>query len=409
MSFLTCLDRPIEQIRSGPVGLITQSGGTGSYIHNLAASRGGGLAVSISTGSEADLDAADAIRAVSDLDEVRAIALAIETVRDGEAFIQAVEHAHGLGKPVIACRIGVSRQGSRLMRSHTGAIASATRVLDVVLDTLGVTRVETPGELLDVADVMARTPIPRGERFGVVTHSGGVAILLSDVAERVGASLPPPSETLRGELEPLLDLGSSDNPLDMGGIMGGPERFLDVVNTFVGSGDYDAVLAVSTAHPPIHTPASVKGLLEVDPLVPVVHLWMAGDQGVTGLRSLREAGQPVTEEPRAAMRALAGLGGLARGGAPLARPAGATTLTPSVHNPTVWGEHSAKELLASWELPVVEGALATTPEEAADLAERLSGVVVVKVNSPDIAHKTEIGGIRLASRDQPPLRLPSRR
>ena len=89
-SFLTCLDRNAGEIRSGPVGLVTQSGGTGSYIHNLAAARGGGLAVSVSTGNEADIQMGEAISAVSVLDEVKVVLALIETVRDGQVFIDAV-------------------------------------------------------------------------------------------------------------------------------------------------------------------------------------------------------------------------------------------------------------------------------------------------------------------------------
>jgi acyl-CoA synthetase (NDP forming) len=394
-SFLTCLDRPAGQIRSGPVGLVTQSGGTGSYLHNIAAARGGGLAVSVSTGNEVDVDVADGITALCDLDEVRAIALVLETVRDGDAFVAAVERAHAAGTPVVACRIGGSRHGQSLLRSHTGAIASAPRVLDGVLDTLGVTRVETPAELLDVAEVMARTAAPAGARAGVVTHSGGVAILLSDLAERAGVALPPPSAALRRNLAPLLDLGSADNPLDMGAIIGGPHRFARVVDTFAGSGDYDAVLAVSTAHPPAHTPARVDALIDLEPAVPVVHLWMAGDQGAEGLRRLRDAGCAVTEEPRAAVRALVGLGVRSRAAGAVRRPAARrAALSPSEAG-TAWSEHAAKELLASWGLPVVEGDLATTPGQAAEIAGRLGGPVAVKVASPDIPHKTEVGGIRL--------------
>lgn len=100
VSFLTCLDRPAAEIRSGSVGLVTQSGGTGSYMHNLAAARGGALAVSISTGNEADIGITDGITALCDLEDVRAIALVLETVRDGDAFIEAVQRAHSMGKPV---------------------------------------------------------------------------------------------------------------------------------------------------------------------------------------------------------------------------------------------------------------------------------------------------------------------
>lgn len=389
-SFLTCLDRPPDQIRSGPVGLVTQSGGTGSYVHNLAAAAGGGLAVSVSTGNEADLGLADGIDALVDLEEVHSIALVLETVRDGPAFVAAVRRAQSGGKPVVACRIGRSRRGELLMFTHTGAMAAPGRVLDGVLDSLGVTITETPEEMLAVAEVMARSGPVGGDRVGVVTHSGGVAILLTDLAERHGVSLPDPGEALRDGLGPLLQLGSSGNPLDMGAIIGGASRFVRVVERFARSGDFDCVLAVSTAHPPAHTVERVEGLLRIDPPVPVVHLWMAGDVGESGLHLLRAAGMPVTTEPRAAVRALAGLGRLAGMSFDLPElpPDSALAEVPRT-------EHEAKLLLAEWGLPVVEGGLATSAEEAADLAVRLGGPVVMKVSSPDVVHKTEVGGVLL--------------
>ncbi len=265
VSFLTCLDRPAEQVRSGPVGLVTQSGGTGSYIHNLAAARGGGLAASVSTGNEVDIQLGEAVAAVAAISEVRAVAVVVEAVRDGTAFVEAVEAAHRQGKPVVVCRIGGSRAGGRLTATHTGAIATPARVLDGVLDALGVTVTETPGELLDVAEVMARTPPPAGPRVGIVTHSGGVAILLADLASRAGVPLPEPDADLSAALAPLLDHGAARNPLDMGGIIGGPGRFAAVVDLFAGSGLFDSVLAVSTAHPPAHTSERAATLAALDP------------------------------------------------------------------------------------------------------------------------------------------------
>jgi acyl-CoA synthetase (NDP forming) len=390
VSFLTCLDRPAEQVRSGPVGLVTQSGGTGSYIHNLAAARGGGLAASVSTGNEVDIQLGEAVAAVAAISEVRAVAVVVEAVRDGTAFVEAVEAAHRQGKPVVVCRIGGSRAGSRLTATHTGAIATPARVLDGVLDALGVTVTETPGELLDVAEVMARTPPPAGPRVGIVTHSGGVAILLADLASRAGVPLPEPDADLSAALAPLLDHGAARNPLDMGGIIGGPGRFAAVVDLFAGSGLFDSVLAVSTAHPPAHTRERAATLAALDTPRPVVHLWMAGDVGEAGLAVLREAGRAVVEEPRAAVRALAGLGrrsGLGAGRA----------LAPRIEEPVPLpdSEHAAKQVLAGWGIDVPEGAVAGDAEAAAAIARRLGGPVVVKVSSPSIRHKTEVSGVKL--------------
>jgi acetate---CoA ligase (ADP-forming) len=379
-SFLTCLDRLAGQIQSGPVGLVTQSGGTGSYIHNLAAARGGGLAVSVSTGNEIDIRLGEAISAVSVLDEVRVVLALIETVRDGQAFIEAVRDSIARGKPVVACRIGTGDRGRALMTSHTGAMAVPEKVLEGVLESLGVLVAETPGEAFDIAEVLARAALPAGDRVVIVTHSGGIAIHLADLAEQNGLELPPPGLDLRSRLDPLLELGTTNNPLDMGGIIGGPSRFAEIVDLFARSGEYDLILAVSTAHPPAHTKERVTTLLGVDWPVPVVHLWMAGDQGSDGLKRLVEAGAPVTEEPRAAIRAVAGLARLANWSAP--------------------GEVPPLDgAFEEWGLPLVEGAIARTADEAVAVAESLGYPVVVKVVSGGLAHKTEVGGVRVDLRD----------
>ncbi|MGH8915874.1 MAG: acetate--CoA ligase family protein [Acidimicrobiia bacterium] len=375
-SFLTCLDRPPDQIRSGPVGVVTQSGGTGSYLHNLAAARGTGLAVSVSTGNEIDIRLGEAIDAVSGLEEVRVVLALIETVRDGEAFIEAVRRSVLRGKPVVACRIGTGARGKSLMTTHTGAMALPERVLQGVLDSLGVVVVETPGEAYEVAEMMARADPPAGPRAVIVTHSGGIAIHLADLAERAGLDLPPPGPALRSRLQPLLELGAANNPLDMGGIIGGPGRFAQVVETFAGCGEYDLVLAVSTAHPPAHTEERVEGLLQLVSRVPILHLWMAGDQASHGLESLRGRGLAVTEEPRAAIRAMAGLANLTGWEAP-------DEVEPIVGDFEGWG------------LPLVEGEVVVDAETAVAAAERLGYPVVVKMASPGLAHKTEVGGVVL--------------
>ena len=398
-SFLTCLDRPVDQIRSGPVALVSQSGGTGSYVHNLAAARGSGFAASISTGNEADLDAADAIAALVDRPEVSAIAVVLETVRRGPEFVAALRRARQAGKPVVVCRLGLSERGRRLMVTHTGALAGPARVLDGVLDAEGVTIVETPGDLLDVAEAMARVRAPVGDRVGVVTHSGGIAILLSDLAEKAGVVLPSPGPDLRSTLIPLLELGAAGNPLDMGGIIGGAHRFAQVVDAFAHSEDYDMVLAVSTAHPPAHTETRARDLVALNDAKPVIHLWMAGDVSEGGLAILRGAGASVMEEPRAAMAALAGLGRLAAG---TEKTGSAVDLDLDIAG--TLSEHASKVLLAGLGVPVVAGGLATTAAEAVEIANRIGYPVVLKLSSAQIPHKTEIGGLRTKIRDEAVLR-----
>jgi acyl-CoA synthetase (NDP forming) len=374
-SFLTCLDRPRDQLRSGPVAVVTQSGGTGSYLHNLAAGRGEGIAISVSTGNEADVRLGEAIGAVSILDEVEAIVVLVETVRDGEAFIEAARGVHARGQRLVACRLGRSRRAGEIMTSHTGALALPERLLDGMFAGLGVAVAETPAEAYEMASMLAGQTPTRGGRAGVVTHSGGAAILLADLAERAGVALPPPSSKLAGNLSGLLDHGSISNPLDMGGIIGGPGRFADVIEAMAGSGEYDAVLAVSTAHPPQHTAQRVDALLGLEARIPVLHLWMAGDVAVGGLERLRSAGRPVTEEPRAAIGALAGL---------FAAPAEWPGSGPCQEGPSL-----------DWALPIDPGLAAPTADDAVAAASRVGYPVVVKIDVSGLDHKTDVDGVLL--------------
>jgi acetyl-CoA synthetase len=285
------------------------------------------------------------------------------------------------------------------MVTHTGALAGPARVLDGVLDAEGVTIAETPADLLDVAEAMTRVRAPGGDRVGVVTHSGGVAILMSDLADKAGVVLPSPGPDLRARLAPLLELGAADNPLDMGGIIGGPHRFAQVVDAFACSEDYDMVLAVSTAHPPAHTETRARDLVALDDAKPVIHLWMAGDLGEGGLAILREAGAAVMDEPRAAMAALAGLGRLAGGPDPPG-----PRVDVEIDAAGALSEHASKVLLSGLGVPVIAGELATTAGQAIEVADAIGYPVVLKVSSPQIPHKTEIGGLRIGIGDEAALR-----
>lgn len=377
-SFLTCLDRPAEQIVTGPVGVVSQSGGTGSYLHNLAAARGEGLAISVSTGNEADLALGEVLAAVGAIDGVEAIVAIVETIRDGAGFIAAIRALHEHGRQVVVCPLGTESRSERLMASHTGALALPAVVTRGVFESLGMGIAETPAEAYEVASVVARSRRPRGARVGVVTHSGGVAILLSDLAARDGLALPHPSPALSDAVASSLDHGSATNPLDLGGIIGGPTRFAEVVGRFAGSGEYDAVLAVSTAHPPAHTAERVAALIGLDPPVPVVHLWMAGDQGAAGLAKLRQAGAAVVEEPRAAIRAMT----------TLTRPPSSGEPPPPLTGPP-----------DSWGIPPLAGVVAESADAAVAAAAELGYPVTVKLESPAVSHKTEVGGVALDLRD----------
>lgn len=393
-SFLTFLDRPAHQLKTGPVGLVSQSGGLLSYLHNVAAGRGQGIGAAVSTGNEVDITVAEAISAVSGLDGVRAIALIVETIRDGSAFISAVRDAHVAGVRVVACHLGRSDESRHMLETHTGALATDGRVFEGVCRSLGVAMAATPEEVFDVADVLAHSEPLIGDRLGFVTHSGGLAILLNDLAAARALNLPPPSDALTNSVEPFMQLGAIKNPLDMGAIIGGPHRFASVVEAFTT--EHDLVLAVTSAHPPAHTESRVDSLLEIPGTV--VHLWMAGDQGAEGLKRLRHSGAAVVTEPRAAIAAVAGaVTFLNRDQSVAVRVAAPPR--------RVLSEHASKVRLAEHEISTPEGGLARTAEEAVALFEKFGAPAAAKVSSPDILHKAKVGGLRLGLQTVEEVRL----
>lgn len=405
LSFLTCLERPADQLRAGPVALITQSGGSASLIHNLAAERGSGLAVTISTGNEADLQAGEALEFLVTQPHVKVVAMLLETVRDGPRFVAGLRAALAAGKPVVVCKVGGSTAGARAMLTHTGALSPPKRRLDAVLSSYGATATATPQELFDVAELMARTRPAAGGSVGVVTHSGGAAVLLADELEAAGVELPQPSRALRDELGSFLQHGSPGNPTDLGGIITEPRRFVRVVRRFVDAPDYDIVVAVSTPHPAAHTADRVTSLLELagQSPKPLLNLWLAGDIGAAGLAALRRADAAVTTDVHALARAVGGLALFARRRAERARAAAAPD--PAVLeqlraiDPDGTGgvptEPEAKKLLRAWGVPVVRGDVADTKDAAAGLAQEVGFPVVVKAVSRALPHKSDAGVVHL--------------
>jgi acyl-CoA synthetase (NDP forming) len=406
MSFLTCLERPAEQIRSGPVGLVTQSGGTGSYIYNLAAEHGGGLAISISTGNEADIELGEAFEWLVAHPDVKAIALLLEMVRNGPRFVEAARAALAAGKPVVVCKIGRSESGQRIMRTHTAALAGSMQTYDAIFHALGITTTRTPAELYEVAEIMARSPLPSGEGIGIVTHSGGAAVMLADRAEELGLALPESSDTLQRRLAPYLQMGTAGNPADLGGIVGGPERYTEVVRCFLEEPAYDVVIPVSTPHPAAHSAGRARDMVKLvqETKKPLPHLWLAGDLGKEGLDILREKGVPHATNADSLLRAVGGIIRLGK----IHKGEGQTEDVwpdPSVlerigslQEPEAYVELSeaeSKALLREMGLPVLHGELVTDQAEAVNAGERIGYPVVLKVSSADIPHKTEAGGIRL--------------
>ena len=393
---------------TGPVGLICQSGASafGPFL-TRAVEEGIGLSHIISTGNEADLDFCDFARYLLDDDGVKVIAGFIEGFKDARKFTEVAKLAAERGKPIVLIKIGRSDLGARAARSHTAALTGSDAVYDEIFAQYGVVRVQDYDELLEVSHLLANLPRPSQKGVAVVSHSGGISSLTADMCGQAGLDLPLLTDRARDGINGVLKgFGWAANPSDVTGFANS-ESFPEIMdfliseptvgNLVVASAGADAQAEQVIAQ----RDASDKG---------VAFLW-TGTRGATaGLPRLKQAGIPVFYVPDKLAMGLKSLldyhewlearnaGGF--GDAPAMSGAQAAAL----ERVTALGrasltEYEGKQLIAEWGIPVTREEVAGSAAEAAEAAQRIGYPVALKVNSPDILHKTEAGGIRLGLKD----------
>lgn len=386
-----------EPAPDAPIGIIGQSGAYASYIYVLLRKRGLGAARWLATGNEADITVADAIGHMAGDDGVKVIAAFLEGVRDGPAFLDALEMARAAGKPVVLLKVGRSETGADAARSHTGAIAGNDQVFDALVGQMGGYRACTTEELIDVVEALIRRgPVP-GNRLGVLTISGGAGVLMADAAEAAGLELPYMPDTTQARLKAENPLGSFSNPVDFTAqAMNDLSLVGRALRAMLEEGDVDAVAGFFMTW--IASP--VMG----ERLQAVIAEAMRGYEDRTialavsapdeVLAAYRAKGIIVNEDPS---RVVVTLGALAWIGRALKKPkrsaidcSGAPRLTGEERSDT-----TAKAFLAQAGFKVLPEQVVRTPEEVAKVAARLGGPVALKIVSPDIVRKSEVGGVVL--------------
>ena len=394
--FSTTLDRgpPIP----GGLSIASQSGAYGSHIYFVARGRGVGVAKVATTGNEVDVDVAEMIALLAEDPETHTIAAYVEGVQDGQRLRRALELARLNRKPVIFMKVGRSAVGAEAAASHTAALAGEDRVYDAVLKESGAWRVRTTEEMIDIAYAARRRIFPAGRRLGIVTISGGAGVLMADAAQDLGLEVPPLPADAQRALKAILPFAAVRNPIDVTA-----QSFNDMglveanMRLLLQRGDYDAILCFWT---------SVAGSTSIaKPLLEAFRRGTAGQgerlivQSIVAdpeiVRIYEADGYPVFEDPS---RAVVAVAALLHFGRSFARPpaAPASPLPTAARLPDQpLDEVSAKRLLAAAGLPAPEERLATSAEAATDAAHALGGRVALKLISPDIAHKTEIGGVLL--------------
>jgi acetate---CoA ligase (ADP-forming) len=396
---------------AGNVGLISQSGSI--CIGLLADCRRFGWSHVISSGNEAVLPAVDYLDYLIDDPATRVIALFLETVREPERFVAALDRAADRGKPVVVLKVGRSDRARRAITSHTGGLAGEARVFSAVLRAHRAIEV---GELDEMVEVLACCQGPRwptGRRLAVMTASGGQAELILDLATAAGLDLPPLSDASRGAMKQSIGTLTGDgNPLDAWGNGDYATNFPRAISLLGADSSYDAVTFCSDSFDdqPFGTPerlmAYARLLAEGAAESPKPFYYMTTRSGIFRrdvLAFLRERGIPVIGGTRQGLGAIDRLArwtespGAPRPGS--GRAGRLASLLAGGPRPTIH-EHDAKRLLAEAGLPVVGERLVAGLPEARAAAVALGYPVVLKAVSDDIPHRSELGLVAVGLSDE---------
>lgn len=378
----------------GAVGVVSQSGAYGGHLAHLCRQRQIGITHWITTGNECDVNLTDALAWMVQSPEVEVILVYAETVRDGPGFIEALQEARRRHKPVIMIKVGRSEAGTRAAASHTGALAGKDAVYDAVFRQFGVLRARTTEQMIDTALACLQKRFPQGKKIGVLSMSGGIGIQMADAAEFLGLDVAPLPESGQAEIKRLIPYAGTANPIDMtAGVLNDPSHVLRCIEIAIEFGRYDAIMmfigtgvAASNLRGPI-----LSALQDVRKRFPdqLIALALAGPEEITD--PYRTLGFVVCEDVDRGLQAIYGL-------MHFGQSFRSTRSWPGLPEAKVIGaiprdEYGAKKLLAAHGIPCLSERVATTVEDVESTAVAVGGAVVVKVLSPDIGHKTEVGGV----------------
>lgn len=384
----------------GRFGLVSQSGGYAGEVLKHAGRRGVQFGTWVTTGNESDIEFGEILMSMAEDPDVDAIVGYIEGVRSRETFIAGLETAQRKRKPVILLKVGRTQEGAEAAASHTASLAGSDEIYDVVFREYGVFRARTTEDMLDVAYAVKRGIYPENRNLAILTNSGGIGIQAADFASDENMLVPPTPQGVKAQISDWLPNASPRNPVDTTGqVANEPPIFGNILNAMLGTGLYsssytcigligglpflqkpliDTFTGVAKAHPDKLIAVSVTAAPEV-------------------VAAYEDAGMLTYDDPARAIRAISALVGY--------REAWERREAKTVHKPSdglpllepgrSFSEVESKQILEQVGVIGPKEVLARTAEEAAAAAQSFGKTVAIKVVSPDILHKTEVGGVAL--------------
>ncbi len=392
---------------SGPIGFVTQSGAFGTAIAALARSRGLGLGYFVNTGNEADLEFSEVMAVVVEDPRVRVAAGYLEGLRDGDALVRLAKRCHALDKPLVLTKVGRRAAGTRAAASHTGALAVEDDVFDAVIAQYGVLRARNEEQMIDMLEALASGRRAHGRGLGIATQSGGAGVMMADRAEELGLQVPvlaPATQARLAEVMPAF--GASGNPVDVTGqFVAAPELLREsVIALMRDDAVHVGIVWIQLMHAYVETLVPLFVEIHARTDKPLLVCWVAAPDDA--VRRLREARIPVYSASERAVEAAAALAqqhatrGLVFAETALPAVDAAVAALPDGVVPTV----QASAMLAAAGMPMARVALARDEDEAIAHARAFGVPVALKIESPDLVHKTDVGGVALGVQGEAQVR-----
>jgi len=392
---------------AGATGYLSQSGALLAAILDMANANGIGFSKLISIGNKADVDELDLIKALGENPDTKVIAGYLESITDGNAFVSQAEQI-SINKPILLMKSGGTAAGAKAASSHTGSLAGSETAYECVFERAGIIRCNSIKEQFDYAQAFANQPLPEGPCVAVITNAGGPGIMAADAIEREGLNFAKLTDETVNKLASKLPAAANlYNPIDvLGDALADRYEFaLDVV---LNDPNVDTVLVLLTPQAMTESATTAEAVVKISrqkPEKPILACFLGASKVEKGVRILREGKIPQIDCPESAVATIKVMADYVRW---RSRPKRVVKLFP-VNRRKVEGiierhmrqdirdigETESKEILEAYGFVTPKGSIATTSEQAANIAQQLGFPVVLKIWSPDILHKSDVGGVKL--------------
>jgi len=394
--------------KKGSIGFITQSGALGTAILDWIIAEEIGFGSIISLGNKADLDEVDFIEAMAEDPNIKVILLYLESIERGRKFLEVASEVVKK-KPIMVVKGGTSSAGAKAAGSHTGALVGSFLAYQKAFDKAGVILSESMEDLFNYAVAFTEQSLPAEEGIAIVTNAGGPGILSTDLIEKLGLKMASLSDETRQYLkENLPAAAATGNPVD---ILGDalPDRYAVALEASLKDENVHSVLVLLTPQAMTDSLATAKHIVEISKQhkdKPVVTVFMGGDWVAEAAEYLKDNGVPCYNFPEKGVKTLDALYQYARH---LKLPELEPPVYPDIDRDKVAAifkaakeddrkvlfPHEASQVAKAYGIPAPGSALATSADEAVQYADEMGYPVVMKIVSPDIMHKTDIGGVEL--------------